>query len=182
MNSPELWLKLLNEAPKGSVLMGGAIVDFMLGIEPKDYDIFHHYQPGMPEVPNYWKFIEMDYNDPVKIAEHQADYGPLGNGNPIGSVYNYDAGGLKVQMIGITYADPRDYFSKFDHTLTLGSFSENGLFVHSKVFESIITKTVTCTNDSRPLMSLARAQAKVARFDPSNFEFWAFEGFNNQGE
>lgn len=39
-NGPELWDALLALMPKGSVIAGGAVRDYLLGVEPKDIDIF----------------------------------------------------------------------------------------------------------------------------------------------
>lgn len=186
MNNPELWRQLLQQAPKGSVLMGGAVVDFMCGIQPKDYDIFYRYHPGMPEVSVNWMFVEMDYNDPVQLKQHNADYQQLNNGqpNPIGAVYNYKVpsveGVLDVQMIGVQYQDPKDHFQNFDHTLTLGSYSETGMFVHEKVFESLATKTITYIGKDNPkakMRSRNRALEKASRIDPNGWMNWNTPNF-----
>ena len=59
MNSPQLWDKLLQAAPKGSALMGGAIIDYLLGIPVKDYDIFYTYHPGIGHItPNNWELTK----------------------------------------------------------------------------------------------------------------------------
>ncbi len=60
MSNTQLWSQLLSEAPTGSVLMGGAVVDALLELEPKDYDIFHPYKLGLPKVPGYWQLILPD--------------------------------------------------------------------------------------------------------------------------
>jgi len=39
-NEPELWDKILAQMPKDSVIAGGAIRDYLLGVEPKDIDVF----------------------------------------------------------------------------------------------------------------------------------------------
>lgn len=189
MNGPNLWSKLLHEAPEGSAIMGGAIVDwawserFYKVKEPKDIDIFHTYRHGMPVVPNYWKFLEMDYNDPIKKAAHDAEYllKQDGGHGEIGSVYDYDLGDYHVQLIGVHYADPRQYIAKFDHSLTLGMFSKDGLCIHANVFESFKNKTVTYLGkpgDNGSTKAIVRALNKIQRLDPVNVGAWEFAGFD----
>ena len=95
-NSPALWEKLLKQAPKGSVLMGGAIVDYLIGIPVNDYDIFYTYKPGQGFVlPVTWVMSEAYFNDPAWIKEHEEMYmqGVDENGTqPISSVTEYPCG------------------------------------------------------------------------------------------
>jgi hypothetical protein len=39
-NGPELWTKVLAQMPAGSIIAGGAVRDYLLGVEPKDIDVF----------------------------------------------------------------------------------------------------------------------------------------------
>lgn len=39
-NGPALWSAILAKMPQGSVIAGGAVRDYLLGIEPKDIDVF----------------------------------------------------------------------------------------------------------------------------------------------
>lgn len=39
-NGPELWRAILARMPLGSVIAGGAVRDYLLGVEPKDIDVF----------------------------------------------------------------------------------------------------------------------------------------------
>jgi len=39
-NGPDLWREILAIMPPGSVVAGGAVRDFLLGVEPKDIDVF----------------------------------------------------------------------------------------------------------------------------------------------
>ena len=63
MNGPELWDQILGRMPPGSVIAGGAVRDYLLGVEPKDIDVFMGQWP-IPEVPsNEWS-IDMISHDP----------------------------------------------------------------------------------------------------------------------
>lgn len=196
INGPEIWNKLLEVAPKGSVLMGGAVRDYILYKEPKDYDIFYPHTIGLPEIPG-WTYKE----NPDQVA-HQAEYDIMqepGEGiqlkpnSPIAAVWDYevvigkkyDVGTwgykdliAKVQLIGLHYDKVTKHFKNFDHTLTLGMYRrENGMFVDSRLFESIYNETVTCTNNARPEKALARAKSVVQRINPNGAEFWNYQGF-----
>ena len=39
-NGPELWNAILDQMPPGAVIAGGAVRDFILGVQPKDIDVF----------------------------------------------------------------------------------------------------------------------------------------------
>jgi hypothetical protein len=39
-NGPDLWRAILAVMPVGSVIAGGAVRDYLLGVEPKDIDVF----------------------------------------------------------------------------------------------------------------------------------------------
>jgi hypothetical protein len=180
-NGPKLWKKLLSESPKGSVLMGGAVVDYAADVEPKDYDIFYKYVFGPPNVPENWFPVVHDLGNDEGQAEHAFDYAQgadeHGN-NPIGAVYNYIVDNTyKVQLVGVLYEDPKQHFRNFDHSLTLGYFSQRGLFVHRKVFESFDKKIVEYVGkDKSPqarAKSLFRAHAKTVRYGGD----WNYLGF-----
>lgn len=182
-NGPKLWSDLIKQAPPGSVLMGGAVVDYIVGVEPKDFDIFHTYKVGPVQgLPPWWVPTEANFNDPVWVEKHQELYkqGIGDNGqHMIGSVYEYMVDGLyKVQLIGVMHVDPKMHFRTFDHTLTLGRYSKNGMWVHGKVFGSIETKSVEyISKDKHPdavSRSLKRAMSKVERYGWLNPLFTGF--------
>lgn len=186
MNNPHIWDKLLAEAPQGSVLMGGAVIDYIANqylisdIDPKDYDIFHIYQVGLPPTPPNWVFQEVDYNDPTKKAQHDEDYlqafGEDGFKipNPISSVYNYIVdGNKKVQLIGLNIPDPKQHFKTFDHSLTLGMYSSNGMFVSQRVFESLRTKTIYYLKGNKE-KAWERMKRKINRYGGN----WIVKGFD----
>lgn len=181
-HSTKLWDKLLDEAPKNSILMGGAIIDEGCGINPKDYDIFHTYKVGEPEVPPNWKMTEVDWNKPEWVEQHLVDYaqgvGPDGK-KVIGSVYEYLVDDLYVvQLIGVMYENPAKHFKNFDHSLTLGRYSSKGLFLHKKVFDSINTRTIEYVGHDKSIeaktKSLKRAELKAQRYKG----YWDFIGFD----
>lgn len=183
VNEPKLWDKLLAESPKGSVLMGGAVIDYMFATHVNDYDIFYSYQPGVDlNIPANWTMTEVKFNDPEWIKAHEEAYlqGVDENGaNPISTVYEYLVDGEhKVQLIGVNYDNPLKHMRNFDHSLTLGSYTKNGMTIHRKVFESIDNHTVTYVSKNHDLhavtRSLERAQKKTLKMP---FGDWQYVGF-----
>lgn len=181
MHDTGVWLDLLSQAPKGSILMGGAVIDFIAGYQPKDFDIFHSYELGEPIVPDNWVKTAVDYNDPVWIVQHNKDYmqglGEQGQ-KVIGSVYEYLVDEIYlVQLIGVNYADPNEHFKNFDHSLTLGRFNKSGMFVHKKVFESLENNTIQYVSKNKSQAarhrSRDRALAKTNRYGGN----WTLKGF-----
>jgi hypothetical protein len=185
-NDPQLWAELLKQVPLNCVLMGGAPRDFFYSVEAKDYDIFHPYAVGMPDVPGNWEFVEMNYNDPVQLAAHQADYleqpGVGNNGQlPIGSVYNYKVKNMwdvvDVQLIGVHYPDPVMHLANFDHTLCLAAYSlDKGLYYAPPFMDSMIARTVKAINLRHN--TLERAQAAVKKISNGNEWLWDYQGFH----
>lgn len=187
-NGPKLWNKLLAESPAGSVLMGGAIIDWHLGHEAKDYDIFHTYKVGLPfngAAPIGWKLTDANFNNEDWAAQHQNEYlqGVNENNNHIiGSVYEYLVDGKhKVQLIGVHYPDPKTHFMNFDHSLTLGRYSKTGLFIHKKVFDTIhsrVVQYVSKNHDPEAVeRSFNRAKAKTKKYSGGHEGNWGFNGF-----
>lgn len=183
-NGPKLWNKLLLEAPPTSLLMGGAVIDWHLGHEAKDYDIFHTYKPGEPVVPHTWE-MKVDFNDEAWLEQHQNEYLQgidADNNNPIGSIYEYLVDGEhKVQLIGVNYLNPAFHMKNFDHSLTLGRYTKAGLFIHKKVFDSIhshVVQYVSKNNDPKAVLrSYNRAKAKTKKYSGGHDGNWDFKGF-----
>lgn len=183
INSPTTWDEILDKAPDGSILMGGAVRDYALAQEAKDYDVFHPYKfgVGIPEVPG-WKYLPRDPNDEGK---HQEDYdieGINGQPNPISSVYDYDvvlkSGHIvRVQLIGLHYENPKMHFKNFDHTLTLAAYTDNGMFLDRRLLRSFDEKNVLLINNANPEKSLQRAKKVIERIDPHGAPNWTYQGF-----
>lgn len=188
-NGPKLWNKLLDEAPKGSLLMGGAVIDWHLGHEAKDYDIFHTYKIGEPNIPGNWSLIQ-NYQEPNWADAHENEYlqgNDEHNNNPISSVYEYIVDGIhKVQLIGVNYDDPSVHFKNFDHSLTLGKYSKTGLFIHKKVFDSIHSHVVEYVSKNKTAKAVARsflrARTKTKKYSGGQDGNWAYKGFVSKPE
>jgi hypothetical protein len=176
-NSPMLWQEFLTYMPKGSLLAGGAVVDFVFGHLAKDFDIFVNKNAVMAELPGNWKYVP-----PVDMVAHLAEYDieAKDGTNPILAVEDFDVdfGGTIYRVQRITLdCDPIDHIKSFDHSLTLGVFGPSGLKVSGRVFKSMQTKTVELLNNKRPEKSMLRAQRKIIKLDPEGQNMWAFKGW-----
>ena len=69
-NGPDLWTAILEQMLPGAVIAGGAIRDFILGVEPKDIDVFYGEVP-LPEVTDI-DFSEIHYFD-LRCGLHRID-------------------------------------------------------------------------------------------------------------
>lgn len=171
VNNPRTWNQLLNKAPEGAILMGGAIRDFLGNFEAKDYDIFYSYTwPFSPPIIPGWIYR------PRLDKAYGAEWG-----NSIAAVWDYETlienTPIKIQLVGVMYDDPLKQINNFDHTLTLGVYGPGGMYVDSRLFQSIFNKTVTCTNNNKPDKSLIRAQNAVKKIDQHGADNWTYQGF-----
>lgn len=185
MNSPKLWDKLLQQVPKGSALMGGAVIDYFLNLPVNDYDIFYTYKFGQNMIfPGNWKLTEADFNDEVWIKEHEEAYlqgiDEFGN-HPILSVLEYLVDGEhKVQLIGVNYDNPLKHMKNFDHSLTLASYNSKGMFISKKAFDSIDNQIIQYVSKNYEIKavtkSIIRAKKKIAKM--LNGPAWELKGFD----
>lgn len=170
VNGPELWRKILAGAPAGSVIMGGAIVDYVLGIQPKDFDVYCPIDAPFP-LGTTWKLA----GNPADYKEYQdVDF-------PIKSICNYTDHGVKIQLMQTYSNDPTKVFKHFDHSLTKGLYSKKGIFVSDCVYKTLETGEVRFVGKTESVekryKSLLRAHAKIAKYDPQGFDNWKFINF-----
>lgn len=99
-NGPELWDALLKGVPHGSIIAGGAVRDFLLGVKPKDVDIFVPDTPDNREaVAEHWCDLELEDDEKGKGAAYTAvkDVAHVFHGHKFGHVVdvvmmrNFDA-------------------------------------------------------------------------------------------
>ena len=187
-NGPKVWDRILNTVPFEAVIMGGAVIDYLYGWKVNDIDVFHTYKVGEPFAitPPGWQMLEK-FNEPDWVEAHQQQYlqgiNEFGQ-HPVGSVYDFLVDGhIKVQLIGVHYNDPKTHFHNFDHSLTLGRYTKNGMFVHRKVFETVANHVVeyTCPykNEEHMVRALERAKAKVKKVTGGvGGGGWTYRGFD----
>lgn len=98
-NGPELWAAILKGLPIGAVIAGGAVRDFMLGVEPRDIDIFMK--------PDGWIMNRPEGFDRIDDkVERECEYTALGAG--IESVSRGQLYGFSIDVIEIETPSPFD--------------------------------------------------------------------------
>jgi hypothetical protein len=85
---------------------------------------------------------------------------------------------MKILLVGVHFQNAKDYFKHFDHSLTFGRYSLNGLFYHQRLFDALNNKTVKCFSKKNKAKSLQRAMNKITRYDPEGFADWKFINFD----
>lgn len=101
-NGPDLWRAILADMPEGAIIAGGAVRDYLLGVQPKDIDVF---------------FCVSKFNTKLDWT----GYGPLGEDrraeydamNAIQVVQRGMVGGFQVDAVGVSLPQPEgsDHFA-----------------------------------------------------------------------
>lgn len=122
MNGPAFWNKLLQDVQTtwrmGGVVAGGAVRDWMLGIEPKDIDIFVGRGFDIADgdlVPNGWNFIRTVGRDEYPGAMDEFNI----------SEYRVDDTIVQVMFLRHGF---HDHYGQFDNNLTKGRYEPRAVF------------------------------------------------------
>lgn len=160
-NGPELWDKILSHFPEGSIIAGGAIRDYILGVEPKDFDVFGSYSTYNQEVEGM-EHLTQNTND-----EHAEEYNAM---REIAIVMKGEIEGVKVDYIGHHLEDPVQVIEAFDtgiNQVFYASPQEGGLFPGGMLYkkkafvEDMTNNTVTVLRGDR----IERTKARFERFN-----------------
>lgn len=121
INGPELWTQILSKFPDGAVIAGGAVRDHMLGIEPKDIDVFIPARAGVVHdpAPTNTTFsmkafpARFGLDRIYEVFERQAEYAALNNIESVsrGEVFGYtvDAIEMNVDFTGQQLVETFDF-------------------------------------------------------------------------
>lgn len=151
-NGPELWDKILSHFPEGSIIAGGAIRDYLLGLEPKDFDVFGPYATYNAQVEG------MEHLTQTSNEEHEEEYLAM---REIAIVMKGEIEGVKVDYIGMHIEDPVVIVEAFDTGINQ-LFYGNGILYKKKAHvDDVANKTVTVTRADR----LERTKERFERFN-----------------
>lgn len=128
-NGPELWSKILEKLPTGAIIAGGAVRDYLLGIEPKDIDIFIHDQ-DFPDIEGFNTLgddrrKEYDAMTDISVVTHgvvagyPADLVGIHNWNPAEFVNLFDFGLAQCWFDGEIHETFEAINDRANHTVTL---------------------------------------------------------------
>lgn len=166
-NGPELWTKVLEHFPKGATIAGGAVRDYLLGVPPKDIDVFLPAWAATPESPPAEAngFIAFTMNDPRfglghidDIDARKSEYETLNN---IGLVSRGEIEGYTVDLVELTidFTGP-ELVEGFDFWINWCWFDGRVNDTHH-ARKDRLNKTVTLCNEDR----LQRSERRFKRFN-----------------
>jgi hypothetical protein len=172
-NGPPLWNAILDQMPPGSIIAGGAVRDYFLGVVPKDIDVF--VQPPPKIVPatmegDPFASLELMISHDPRVGLHRIDdryerkeeYEAMNN---IALVSSGEMFGWKVDAVELI--EPRtgwELIREFDFAVTRSWFG-GGIVVHDTLFAGLDRrdKAVTLLLNDRPERSLKRFERFNAR-------------------
>lgn len=168
-NGPALWDLILGDMPDGAVIAGGAVRDYLLGVEPKDIDVFFVW-PAVEEGP-----VDLDVVDWEMVSlncprvglyriddyyERLEEYAALTNVNVVSSGKMY---GFKVDAVELAeMKDGSDLVDGFDFGINQSWYTtETGIRE---------TQIAGCDRDAQQvsLLSNDRRERSLKRFDRFN--------------
>lgn len=162
-NNPALWNSILSRFPEGCVIAGGAIRDYFLNVEPKDFDVFGglNLEPEPVEAEPGELVDFSSLSDPRcgldrvdNDYERTEEYEKLSN---IQLVSQGTIGEHKVDYIVLTeFVDGKELVEGFDFGINRCWF--DGKFIHytEEFLQDWKNKTVTLLKDDRKERSLKR--------------------------
>ncbi len=145
-NGPELWDAILAELPGGAIVAGGAVRDYLLGVEPKDIDVFIAANKFM----NPAGFHELG-------EDKDAEYGAM---SEICVVTRGVVADRQVDLVGVDYPNVSDMIERFDFGVAR-CWYDGELHDTPEAAADRANKTVTLFLDDR----LERSRARFARFN-----------------
>lgn len=168
LNGPKLWDQLLEAVGvDGAVIAGGCIRDYMLGLEPKDYDIFVPCQTLKEWTDlKYAKFAGVstlwELSDTQEGAEYnKSDFGET----PLLGVMEGEMLGVRVNIIARTsHADgPEALIRSFDFHVLQAYYAGDMVEATPAMTRDIHQKRATLAHEKHKEQSIARFERFNAR-------------------
>lgn len=150
-NGPDLWSAILATMPPGSIVAGGAVRDFLLGVEPKDIDVFCPTEA----------LGAFDFTGFVPLGEdRREEYEAL---SFIDIVQRTTRHGYQVDLVGVYLPgwSPLALVETFDFGITRSWFGADGLHDTAEAGYDRSCNVVTLLVPGRP----ERAAVRFARFN-----------------
>ena len=159
VNGPELWDRILSKLPKGCVIAGGAIRDYLLKVPPKDIDVFVYSDTengGLYDAHDAGSaagFRPIDYDSDDQKKEYEAI-------PRVQTVQRHtNIGGFTVDYVILNGPKVRNVGKKviadFDFGITRGYYDGN-LYVSREMLTDLQNQTVTLMHGLRREKSLER--------------------------
>lgn len=155
VNGPELWKHILADMPSGAVVAGGAIRDYLLGVEPKDIDVF---------CPSNAFGGGFDFSGFEPLGEDRsAEYEAMQTIDVVQRTSRY---GIQVDLVGVCLPEwsPLALVQTFDFGITRGWFDGEALHDLAEAGYDRAHNVVTLMLPDRP----ERAAERFARFNAAH--------------
>lgn len=177
MNGPKFWSEIRSAIITAGnwrgqpMIAGGCVRDWLIGLEPKDIDVFVSAENFVQPTGDHWE------QDPVNPMPPEIRDGYEGLNN-ITAVSNLLYKGQAVQIIELAQGmNPHEYVYSFDMELLRGSYDERGLVVPADAIKDIEQKQIFISRWSENTQQRAqRFLDKVSRVE----EGWRITGANGQ--
>lgn len=150
MNGPRLWTNILNQIPGDSVIAGGCVRDWMLGVPEKDIDVFYNNVPGEGDfvLQNGWRLAE------EQVQQQHYDRGLNGIRGIVDAVYQDH----RVQLIRLNDdVNLGQYITNFDISICKGNFRVfEGLLIPAPMARDLEEKKIFCEGQTNQTSVRAR--------------------------
>jgi hypothetical protein len=169
-NGPDLWNAILSRMPSGSVIAGGAVRDYLLGVEPKDIDVFMGTHAGPCEEPSEPANLYdiQPASDPrfglFRIDNEHERFEEYAAVSRIACVSSGTMFGFKVDAVIIEdFAGGPDLIQEFDFNITRCWF-DGEIHDTPEAKRDRDGHCVTLVSDEREARSIARFERLNARW------------------
>lgn len=154
LNGPDLWNRILADMPRGSIIAGGAIRDYLLSVPPKDIDVF------------CWSAAlgSFDFTGFEPLGSDRADeYAAM---SIIDIVQRTSRYGIQVDLVGIGIPEwsPEAMVQTFDFGITRCWFDGERIHTTPEADHDLENSVVTLLLKDRP----ERAAVRFARFNENH--------------
>lgn len=183
-NGPELWNAILAQMPPGAVIAGGAVRDYLLGVEPKDIDVFcsvhavtpiSYFSGNEADVMPDWLPEGYDCRHGLFRVddrhERQEEYTKLNNIAVVscGTVFEYKVDLIEMNIEAAAF-NGTDLVADFDFAITRCFYDGTDIFDTIEAAVDRQNKTVTLMIDDRR----ERSQARFDRFNERRGGGWTY--------
>lgn len=153
-NGPELWAAILSRMPSGAIVAGGAVRDFLLGVQPKDIDVF-----CPTEALGLFDFTGFEPLGEDRREEYEAL-------SFIDLVQRTRMHGVQVDLVGVYMQgwSPSALVETFDFGITRSWFDGEAIHDTAEAGYDRSSNVVTLLIPGRP----ERAAARFARFNEAH--------------
>ncbi len=177
LNGPALWDLILGDMPEGAIIAGGAVRDYLLGVEPKDIDVFMSTEMTLARSDdveeNYAFTVANDCRTGLhridNICERKEEYEAMTGIDLVssGEMYGHKVDAVVLDEMG----DGLELVNGFDFAINQCWYVAGKEKCTGACIDDIAGKTVTLLSNDRRERSLKR----FARFNERHGNAYTFK-------